>query len=121
MQPYLMTTTTASASAMETVDKGAGATAVAAGDIRPAPGDDVHEKNSPPPLTSSSSAQHDHFFWTYTEEPHRTRRQAIIKAHPEVCTSLPFLTPSFPSSLSLIRINQRLSSSHLPVSLTHDV
>jgi hypothetical protein len=24
------------------------------------------------------------FFWTYTEEPHRTRRQAIIKAHPEV-------------------------------------
>lgn len=29
--------------------------------------------------------EHDHFFWTYTEEPHRTRRQAIIKAHPEVC------------------------------------
>lgn len=27
--------------------------------------------------------EHD-FFWTYTEEPHRTRRQAIIKAHPEV-------------------------------------
>ncbi|KAM5469683.1 sphingolipid delta-4 desaturase [Microsporum audouinii] len=26
----------------------------------------------------------DHFFWTYTEEPHRTRRKAIIKAHPEV-------------------------------------
>lgn len=25
------------------------------------------------------------FFWTYTEEPHRTRRLAIIKAHPEVC------------------------------------
>ncbi|TVY67457.1 Sphingolipid delta(4)-desaturase, partial [Lachnellula suecica] len=24
------------------------------------------------------------FFWTYTEEPHRTRRMAIIKAHPEV-------------------------------------
>ncbi|KAI2638924.1 sphingolipid delta4-desaturase [Hypomontagnella submonticulosa] len=24
------------------------------------------------------------FFWTYTEEPHRTRRIAIIKAHPEV-------------------------------------
>ena len=30
--------------------------------------------------------EHDHFFWTYTEEPHRTRRQAIIKAHPEVRT-----------------------------------
>lgn len=27
---------------------------------------------------------HDDFFWTYTEEPHRSRRQAIIKAHPEV-------------------------------------
>lgn len=26
----------------------------------------------------------DKFFWTYTEEPHRTRRQAIIKAHKEV-------------------------------------
>ncbi|KAI8934093.1 hypothetical protein NX059_008855 [Plenodomus lindquistii] len=28
--------------------------------------------------------EHDRFFWTYTEEPHRTRRMAIIKAHPEV-------------------------------------
>ncbi|PQE30492.1 fatty acid desaturase protein [Rutstroemia sp. NJR-2017a WRK4] len=27
--------------------------------------------------------EHD-FFWTYTEEPHRSRRMAIIKAHPEV-------------------------------------
>ena len=26
----------------------------------------------------------DKFFWTYTEEPHRTRRQVIIKAHKEV-------------------------------------
>ena len=26
----------------------------------------------------------DQFFWSHTEEPHRTRRQAIIKAHPEV-------------------------------------
>ncbi|KAJ5304785.1 uncharacterized protein N7443_004445 [Penicillium atrosanguineum] len=34
-----------------------------------------------PPETSSVD---DHFFWTYTEEPHRSRRQAIIKAHPEV-------------------------------------
>lgn len=24
------------------------------------------------------------FFWTYTEEPHKTRRLEIIKAHPEV-------------------------------------
>ncbi|KKA17683.1 Sphingolipid desaturase, partial [Rasamsonia emersonii CBS 393.64] len=34
----------------------------------------------PPPDSSIV----DHFFWTYTEEPHRSRRQAIIKAHPEV-------------------------------------
>lgn len=33
------------------------------------------------------SASYDHFFWTYTEEPHRSRRQAIIKAHPEVCST----------------------------------
>jgi sphingolipid delta-4 desaturase len=28
--------------------------------------------------------QDDQFFWSYTEEPHRSRRMAIIKAHPEV-------------------------------------
>jgi hypothetical protein len=36
--------------------------------------------------------KHRDFFWTYTEEPHRTRRLAIIKAHPEVhVPPLPFL------------------------------
>lgn len=46
-----------------------------------------------PPETSSVE---DHFFWTYTEEPHRSRRQAIIKAHPEVCRYLSgsFETPN---------------------------
>lgn len=39
----------------------------------------------------------DHFFWTYTEEPHRSRRQAIIKAHPEVRN--PVLGP--PGSIGL--------------------
>lgn len=35
---------------------------------------------------SSSIKQNDHdrFFWAYTEEPHMSRRRAIIKAHPEV-------------------------------------
>ena len=40
---------------------------------------------------SSASDREDHthldtdkFFWTYTEEPHKSRRHAIIKAHPEV-------------------------------------
>lgn len=34
--------------------------------------------------TEKESDQKEDFFWTYTEEPHRTRRLAIIKAHPEV-------------------------------------
>ncbi|KAL0942818.1 dihydroceramide delta(4)-desaturase [Colletotrichum truncatum] len=33
---------------------------------------------------STSAPKERDFFWTYTEEPHRTRRLAIIKAHPEV-------------------------------------
>ncbi|KAL1302846.1 hypothetical protein AAFC00_003178 [Neodothiora populina] len=36
------------------------------------------------------------FFWTYTEEPHRSRRMAIIKAHPEVlklCGPEPLTVP----------------------------
>src|SRR5271155_839080 len=41
-----------------------------------------NSKSSPPPPNQNSDA--DKFFWSYTEEPHRTRRQAIIKAHPEV-------------------------------------
>ncbi|KAI9680596.1 MAG: hypothetical protein M1817_004036 [Caeruleum heppii] len=41
------------------------------GSQRGTPGADPHEDSK-------------HFFWTYTEEPHRTRRQAIIQAHPEV-------------------------------------
>ncbi|KAI9789709.1 MAG: hypothetical protein M1816_005884 [Peltula sp. TS41687] len=52
--------------------------------------------NSKPPVYQEASSsdsipnspyapkEDDLFFWTYTEEPHRTRRQAIIKAHPEV-------------------------------------
>jgi sphingolipid delta-4 desaturase len=32
------------------------------------------------------------FFWTYTEEPHRTRRLAIIRAHPEVYPCVYFPT-----------------------------
>lgn len=34
---------------------------------------------------AAAAADANDFFWTYTEEPHRTRRIAIIKAHPEVC------------------------------------
>ncbi|KAG6037286.1 hypothetical protein E4U41_005228 [Claviceps citrina] len=34
--------------------------------------------------SSDTPAPKRDFFWTYTEEPHRTRRLAIIKAHPEI-------------------------------------
>jgi len=44
--------------------------------------------------------EHD-FFWTYTEEPHRTRRMAIIKAHPEV-HPLPSLCPSQTLSIDML-------------------
>ncbi|KAF2210514.1 hypothetical protein CERZMDRAFT_45280 [Cercospora zeae-maydis SCOH1-5] len=55
---------------------------------------------------SAPSAQeaHDDFFWTYTEEPHRTRRQAIIKAHPEVlklCGPEPLTIPLVLAVVSL--------------------
>lgn len=36
------------------------------------------------PEKAPASFDNASFFWSYTEEPHRTRRQAIIKAHPEV-------------------------------------
>lgn len=44
------------------------------------------KRTSGPSTATAGKPQddHDHFFWTYTEEPHRTRRMAIIKAHPEV-------------------------------------
>ena len=42
----------------------------------------AHENESA--QQAQAQKDHDRFFWTYTEEPHRTRRMAIIKAHPEV-------------------------------------
>ncbi|GAO18884.1 uncharacterized protein UV8b_07577 [Ustilaginoidea virens] len=41
------------------------------------------DKQLPAADTQPASPKHD-FLWTYTEEPHRTRRLAIIKAHPEI-------------------------------------
>ena len=41
------------------------------------------EGNEAGKLSIPESVQED-FFWTYTEEPHQTRRLEIIKAHPEV-------------------------------------
>lgn len=35
-------------------------------------------------LETSKQALEDGFYWTFQEEPHRSRRKAIIKAHPEV-------------------------------------
>lgn len=41
-------------------------------------------KSSSNPAPEKHEDQDDQFFWSYTEEPHRSRRMAIIKAHPEV-------------------------------------
>ncbi|KAK4549693.1 hypothetical protein LTR36_004994 [Oleoguttula mirabilis] len=46
----------------------------------------------------------DRFHWTYTEEPHRSRRSAIIKAHPEVlklCGPEPLTIPLVLAVVSL--------------------
>lgn len=42
------------------------------------------DQASAPNSIDEPQTEADRFFWTYTEEPHRTRRMAIIKAHPEV-------------------------------------
>ena len=48
----------------------------------------------PQDVGAQGSRGKEDFFWTYTEEPHKTRRQAIIKAHPDV-------HPYFSSLLSM--------------------
>ncbi|KAI1331906.1 fatty acid desaturase-domain-containing protein [Xylariaceae sp. FL0255] len=52
------------------------------------------------------------FFWTYTEEPHRTRRLQIIKAHPEV-TKLCGPEPLTKYVVLLVVTIQILCASHL--------
>src|ERR1041384_1961280 len=42
------------------------------------------EKNVGKEIEETEHGPEDKFFWTYTEEPHRTRRQAIIKAHKDI-------------------------------------
>jgi sphingolipid 4-desaturase/C4-monooxygenase len=48
------------------------------------PSSTIEREMVQPALQQDPLSNNDHFLWTYTEEPHRTRRQAIIKAHPEV-------------------------------------
>jgi len=66
------------------------------------------EQVSPP---GDGGADYDHFFWTYTEEPHRTRRQAIIKAHPEVCTSSIHREAEPLANITLIRFSSSAAPS----------
>lgn len=65
----------------------------------------------PPP---ESSLVADHFYWTYSDEPHRSRRQAIIKAHPEV-----------PSARKLVHqkpwTNQFLGNQALRTGTSHEI
>lgn len=50
------------------------------------------------------------FFWTYTEEPHRTRRLEIIKKHPEVGdTAISRSAPHHTASSSLFLFCQHAS------------
>ena len=51
------------------------------------PTKEIHHANSEEVSHEQASSDYDRFFWTYTEEPHKSRRQAIIKAHPEVAES----------------------------------
>lgn len=51
------------------------------------------DKETEPVSVSQQPNDHDSFFWTYTEEPHRSRRMAIIKAHPEVHLSTELSVP----------------------------
>lgn len=48
------------------------------------PGKEKQKQNATEGLKTEAQSPEDKFFWTYTEEPHRTRRQAIIKAHKDV-------------------------------------
>lgn len=51
-------------------------------------------KGTPMADKETGDGDYEHFFWTYTEEPHRSRRMAIIKAHPEVKAPSPSHSPS---------------------------
>jgi sphingolipid 4-desaturase/C4-monooxygenase len=51
---------------------------------KPATGEADDDGNFPLSKRDPLEVKYKDFFWTYTEEPHRTRRLAIIKAHPEV-------------------------------------
>jgi sphingolipid delta-4 desaturase len=72
MTPSASTATTLSTNGKGSAVNGKGSTAIA-----PRHGVASEEEEA-------IEAKYRDFFWTYTEEPHRTRRLAIIKAHPEV-------------------------------------
>jgi sphingolipid 4-desaturase/C4-monooxygenase len=71
--PHPTTTTMGHSTSTETVTRARAAKAKGGKETQRNPEQDV-----------SIQKATDDFFWTYTEEPHKTRRQQIIKAHPEV-------------------------------------
>ena len=66
--------------------------------------DNLALQDSPLSTDFTDQKAADRFFWTYTEEPHRTRRQAIIKAHPGVRPAGSLL----PASKSSLRLASRI-------------
>jgi len=59
-------------------DATASATTMTSGKFTPSP------SPSPSPRTARSSEKYGQFTWSETDEPHATRRQLILKAHPEI-------------------------------------
>lgn len=45
-------------------------------------------RNDEPEPGKAAAGQGEDFLWMYTEEPHRSRRMAILKTHPEVRTGV---------------------------------
>lgn len=46
--------------------------------------DSASATSDEPEPSKAAAAQGEDFLWMYTEEPHRSRRMAILKQHPEV-------------------------------------
>lgn len=69
------------------------------------------------PKFSSEPQDPNDFLWLLTEEPHRTRRMAILKAHPEVRTLMGHepLTKYLSAAVVLLQIGLAMTLAHIGV------